>query len=178
MIRLLVGALATLMLATACSGDDAPLDAPESAIASGDDAIFGRDEPEAGPACFLAIDEAEVERLWQLGGAGNETPPPPVPVDLDPPVVGLFLGASPAGASPPRIVTVDLEGDAAVIDVAVTDAAGPPAGGAREASPYAVVAVPADAGTARVAGDLELNCADRVPELPGSGEVEDDEVGS
>lgn len=177
MIRLASTVLVGAVTMMGCTSDD-PAVAPPPAVASGAGATFGRDDPEAGPACFLALDQAEVERLWLLGDAGTQAPPPPVPIDLDPPVVGLFLGVRQSGSQPPQVVSVDVEGDAAVVTVEVTDATGDAVAGAPEASPYALVAVPSTSGAARIAGGLDLTCEARVPELPGSGEPDDDEVGS
>ncbi|MBW3664675.1 MAG: hypothetical protein KY469_16370 [Actinobacteria bacterium] len=165
--------LVLVALAAGC-GDDAPAE-PDAAIARGTSATFGSDDPGAGPACFLAIDDTSLERLWLLGDAGGQSPPPPLPTDLEPPAVGVFIGTDREGGGPPTVVTSDVEGAAAVIELRLDEGPAESAGG--ETSPYVIVGVPAGVALARITGDVSLECDVRVPELPRGGEVEDDEVG-
>lgn len=161
--------------ATAGCGDDGAPAAPDAAIARGTQATFGSDDPEAGPACFLALDGTSLDRMWLLGEAGAQSPPAPLPTDLEPPAVGVFIGTDRDGGGPPTVVSSDLEGEAAVIDLRLDE--GPGASAEAETSPYVIVGVPDGVAVARTSGDLSLDCDVRVPELPGGGEVEDDEVG-
>lgn len=165
--------LVLVALAAGC-GDEVPAQ-PDSAIARGTSATFGSDDPEAGPACFLATDDTAIERLWLLGDAGGQSPPPPLPTDLEPPAVGVFIGIDRGGGGPPTVVTRDVEGEAAVIGLRLGDESAQLAEG--ETSPYVIVGVPDGVAVARITGDLSLECDVRVPQLPGGGEVEDDEVG-
>lgn len=160
-------------LAAGC-GDDAPAE-PDAAIARGISATFGSDDPEAGPACFLAIDDTSLDRLWLLGDAGGQSAPPPLPTDLQPPAVGVFIGTDREGGGPPTVVSSDVEGAAGVIELRLDE--GPAQSGPGETSPYVIVGVPDRVAAARITGDLSLQCDARVPELPRGGEVEDDEVG-
>ena len=175
-MRRAVALLAALAaLATTGCGDDGAPAVPDTAIARGTQATFGSDDPEAGPACFLALDATSLDRMWLLGEAGAQSPPPPLPTDLEPPAVGVFIGTDRDGGGPPTVVSSDLEGEAAVIDLRLDEGSGGEA--EAETSPYVIVGVSDGVAVARTSGELSLDCDARGPEPPRGAAVEDDEVG-
>ncbi len=161
--------VAAMALAGCSGGEEEPIGAGQ---VMGQQAVYGRDDPGAGAACFLAADAADVARLWDLAVAGNvvgDAPAPPA--DFRAPVVGVFLGQRPSGGYGVAVRNVGRTDDGGVrLEIATTAPAPGEVTVSVITSPYVLYVLPDDTTEVLLVGDVDVPCQARVPELPAEGD--------